>query len=470
MQRWKCLCKAVATCVLPMILAVPAAAADDLDDGDITLAIRTELIQETSVPSHSIDVTTNAGIVTLSGSVDTYYAKLQGENAAESVKGAIAVVNDIQVRPLVRRDSRIRGDIISCSRLTRLRNPMRSRSVLTTAAVTLSGEVDSFTEKTVAEDVAEGISGVTDVTNRLTYDTISERTDTDIRADVEYRLKSDASIDAGLVTVSVDDGAVTLKGSVGSASEKSEAESEAWIVAGVQSVANQIDVKWWLDGGVGDWGDSWTDADMKLAAENALLTNPRVKSFNVTTTVNDGVATLTGTVDNLQAKRAAVDEARDVLGIWRVKDFLLVRPLDTRTDGEIARDIRDALQRDPYVDRYDITVTVYNGKAYLGGEVDSWFMHDQAEDAAAGVRGVLEIENNLDIDYEFVAKSDQEIKEDIESELFWSPFVDSDDITVEVHSGVATLKGNVEDWDELQAAQENAREGGRDIGDLGPGY
>lgn len=133
MQRWKCLCKAVATCVLPMILAVPAAAADDLDDGDITLAIRTELIQETSVPSHSIDVTTNAGIVTLSGSVDTYYAKLQGENAAESVKGAIAVVNDIQVRPLVRRDSRIRGDIISCLRLTRLRNPMRSRSVLTTA-------------------------------------------------------------------------------------------------------------------------------------------------------------------------------------------------------------------------------------------------------------------------------------------------------------------------------------------------
>jgi osmotically-inducible protein OsmY len=44
--------------------------------------------------------------------------------------------------------------------------------------------------------------------------------------------------------------------------------------------------------------------------------------------------------------------------------------------------------------------------------------------------------------------------------LFWSPFVDSDDITVVVNSGVATLTGTVEDWSELQAAKENAREGG----------
>ena len=30
----------------------------------------------------------------------------------------------------------------------------------------------------------------------------------------------------------------------------------------------------------------------------------------------------------------------------------------------------------------------------------------------------------------------------------------------EVEQGVATLTGSVEDWDELQAAEENAREGG----------
>lgn len=87
-------------------------------------------------------------------------------------------------------------------------------------------------------------------------------------------------------------------------------------------------------------------------------------------------------------------------------------------------------------------------------------MKDQAEEVAAGVHGVVDIANNLDVDYEFTEKTDQEIKEDIESQLWWSPFVDSDDISVEVRAGVATLMGSVEDWDELQAAKDNAREGG----------
>jgi len=58
------------------------------------------------------------------------------------------------------------------------------------------------------------------------------------------------------------------------------------------------------------------------------------------------------------------------------------------------------------------------------------------------------------------AKTDREIEEDVESELWWSPFVDSDAITVEVNADVVTLIGTVEDWDELQAAKENACEGG----------
>ena len=112
------------------------------------------------------------------------------------------------------------------------------------------------------------------------------------------------------------------------------------------------------------------------------------------------------------------------------------------------------------MDRYDVAVSVYNGKVHLNGEVDSWYMRNQAEDATAAVGGVVDIQNNLDVDYELALKTDEEIKEDVKSQLWWSPFVDSDDITVEVHSGVATLMGSVEDWDELQAAKENAREGG----------
>ena len=424
------------------------------------LPSKPNLILEDAVPSHKIDVTTNNGIVTLSGSVDSYYAKLEAEDVAESVKGVFAVINNIDVKPFVRLDSQIRGDVISALVADPVTESFEITVTVDAGIVTLSGQVDSYTEKSVAEEVAQGVKGVIDVKNELTYDFIADRTDIDIKEDIKYRLRSDASIDSGLITVKVNDGKVTLGGSVGSAAEKGGAATEAWIIPGVQSVNNKIDVKWWLDGGMADWGDGWADVDMTQAIENALVTNPRVKSFNVITTVDDGVATLTGTVDNLQAKRAAEEEAQDTLGVWRVKNYLRVRTTLSRTDSEIASDIREALQRNPYVDRYDVVASVYNGKAYLNGEVDSWYMKNQAEDAVAGVRGVVDIQNNLDVDYQFATKTDQEIKEDIKSQLWWSPFVDSDDITVEVHSGVATLMGTVEDWDELLAAKENAREGG----------
>jgi osmotically-inducible protein OsmY len=56
--------------------------------------------------------------------------------------------------------------------------------------------------------------------------------------------------------------------------------------------------------------------------------------------------------------------------------------------------------------------------------------------------------------------TDFQIERDIEDELFWSPFVDADEVTVEVTEGVATLTGTVDTRNERAWAAENAREGG----------
>lgn len=61
---------------------------------------------------------------------------------------------------------------------------------------------------------------------------------------------------------------------------------------------------------------------------------------------------------------------------------------------------------------------------------------------------------------EWLSKSDAQLKEDVKSELHWSPFVDSDDITVSVKKGEVTLKGTVEDQSEVDDAIENAYEAG----------
>jgi hypothetical protein len=48
----------------------------------------------------------------------------------------------------------------------------------------------------------------------------------------------------------------------------------------------------------------------------------------------------------------------------------------------------------------------------------------------------------------------------VKRELWWSPFVDSDDINVTVEKGAVTLTGKVDSWPEYQIAAENAFQGG----------
>ncbi len=74
--------------------------------------------------------------------------------------------------------------------------------------------------------------------------------------------------------------------------------------------------------------------------------------------------------------------------------------------------------------------------------------------------GVADVQNNLTVLTAWSWRTDQRIENDIESQLFWSWFVDSDDISVEVEEGVATLTGTADSWHEVQAAVSNAFEGG----------
>jgi osmotically-inducible protein OsmY len=95
---------------------------------------------------------------------------------------------------------------------------------------------------------------------------------------------------------------------------------------------------------------------------------------------------------------------------------------------------------------------------------------------ASKVKGVAEIKNNLKVYETWRWKTDWEIKEDIEDELFWSPFVDSNEVRVSVKDGVATLTGVVDTWRERGAAADNAYDdGAKEVRNYlrvtyGPGY
>jgi osmotically-inducible protein OsmY len=109
----------------------------------------------------------------------------------------------------------------------------------------------------------------------------------------------------------------------------------------------------------------------------------------------------------------------------------------------------------------NIYVICHDGEMALYGYVPSEEDRDRLGRIAAQIEGVTKVDNNIAVRRQGEEqKSDKQIKEDIESRLWWSPFVDSDKIDVSVENGTVTLSGEVEDWNAEKAAIKSAFDGG----------
>jgi osmotically-inducible protein OsmY len=294
---------------------------------------------------------------------------------------------------------------------------------------------------------------------------------------VESELFMDKTVPSNRIDVITIDGIVSLTGSVDNILAKERAVRIARIVKGVRAVVNETKI---------DPPVLRTDWEIREDVVDALLFDPRVSAFKVTPEVayNETAVILRGTVDNLKAKRTAAQDARNTVGVWEVDNRIKVRPAGPLSDEKVEEKIRGAFLRDPYVESSEIMVDVVNGVANLYGTVDSYFEKLQADDVASRINGVILVDNNLVVQGDdgqhlydpyvdesypeawhykrprFPAKSDRQIEKDIESELWWSPTVDSEDVTVKVDEGVVTMTGTVDLWSEYNAAANNAYEGG----------
>lgn len=184
-----------------------------------------------------------------------------------------------------------------------------------------------------------------------------------------------------------------------------------------------------------------TDVDILEAIELELRYDDRVVSDMIDVTVDSGVVTLSGNTFTLLGKRRAVELIGDLKGVRAVVDRLNVRP-SGRSDAEIAADVVATLQLDPAVDQNSIETDVEDGAVRLRGDADSYAEKLVAENAVAGVRGVVSIHNELDVDAK-QRRPDDEIKPEIEARLANSPWIHQNFIEVQVEDGKVTLSGYV---------------------------
>ena len=475
-----------AVSVMLPLLMMPAfaASAREVSDTDITSAVNTELWADNAVSANNIDVDTDEGVVTLEGKVNSILAKDRAEAIAEAVVGVRSIVNLVKVKPDEKMsDRKLAKEIERAWIEDPAADSFELDAEVDDGIVTITGKVQSFAEKNLSAMVAKGVKGVKGIKNEIEVRYKTERNDTEIENEITERLKNDVRVDDYLIDVEVDDGEVELSGTVGSLQEKSRARSDAW-VAGVESVeAEDLDVDWWARDKMRRTKTyiSRTDAEIKKAVQDAFLYDPRVLSFKPSVKVTAGTVTLSGSVDNLAAKRAAEEDAQNTIGVWRVKNQIKVRP-DVPSNEELENRVQTALLRDPYVERYQINVDAYNGWVYLSGEVNTSYEKNKAERVTEKVKGVAGVINSIDYEYEWIWKPDWEIRADVQDQLAWSPFVDAEDVSVSVDDGLVTLSGTVDSWSESDDAEKNAYQGGaKDVlnnltvdysyyGPYGPGY
>lgn len=205
-----------------------------------------------------------------------------------------------------------------------------------------------------------------------------------------------------------------------------------------------------------------TDQAITRAIHEALRQDPRVDGSSISVTVEIREAALSGTVENLRAKQAAEETAGNVVGVWNVENELQVRPVSRLSDEMIRSKIRRRFLFDSELAGEEITVTSESGKVGLYGSVADIYNRDRAEEVAASVEGVISIANNILVPPRErpAPESDWKIRRNVESELFWSPYVDSENVNVIVSEGTVTLTGAVDTQHERQAAEDNAYEGG----------
>ena len=479
---WRLLA-AVALIVVSLPASAEPAGAFFSSDSAIASAVKSDLHYEMIPFPNNLDVSASQGLVTLSGSVNNIFDRRRAVEIAESVRGVLGVVDRLAVTPEIRPDEDIRKDILMALLNDPATTSYQVAVSVTKGTVTLTGEVGSMAESRLAQRVAEAVKGVKDTRNELVVNYGGKRTDPEISADVQAVLHWDIWLDGLPIQVAVHNGRVKLTGTVDSAVQKSRAEQDAAVngVLAVDDSSLKV-VPSFLDRlSRGSEHAKRTDSEIAQAIRLSLRNDPRTSAFDRTifVEVEDHVAVLDGSVENLQAKSSAGRDALDVNGVASVDNLLAVRPgMNMPSDTEADKGLKAALRCDPALEGANIQTAVFDHVAYLNGTVDSLTQKADAYDVASRVRGIVEIRNYLTMvkepeyffygqpisDFETFGlsprKSDAQIKKGIERAFLWSPFVHRNDITVQVEGGVARLTGTVGSWVGYEEADRDAHKGG----------
>ncbi len=219
---------------------------------------------------------------------------------------------------IVQSDAQLREDVIGEIEFDPAVTVTDIVVIVHNGVVTLEGLSDSYGSLISAQDAAWRVHGVMDVVNNIKVNPklLGLPDDDEIAKDLRHRLEKDFLVPSGQITVSVEDGVVTLRGTVRLHLQREAAREEAQQTKGVRFVNNFIEIS----------RDMPSPKSIGLDIERALARSAQVDAKNIRVTADGGHVTLSGTVRSYAERTEAVDAAWRAKGVTNVTDHIVIEP------------------------------------------------------------------------------------------------------------------------------------------------
>jgi osmotically-inducible protein OsmY len=332
-----------------LLLATSALAAPP--DAWITAKTKMALLTTEGVSGTGVNVDTVDGTVTLHGKVASAAEKSKAEAEAKKIDGVRQVRNLLQVVPesaekmVKASDGELKDRVQKALKDDhRLENSSIGVQSVNDGVVLLSGKADSVTAHLTAIEDAARVPGVRRVASEIESpdkfadreihqdrearpEAGAKRSVTDTASDMyitsatKLRLMANDKTPSTDINVDTRNSIVTLFGTVPTKDAKAAAEAEARKVSGVSKVVNELQIV----PAAKKEAVAAKDNDVEKAIDDALGKRDDLRGSDIDVEVANGVARLTGTVENEQQRMAAAVATRATPGVKAVKEELRIQ-------------------------------------------------------------------------------------------------------------------------------------------------
>jgi osmotically-inducible protein OsmY len=212
-------------------------------DEQLKHLVTAELRWDNRVDETEIGVAVVNGVVTLTGTVNSFAKKLAAQEAVHRVAGVLDVANDIKVKTLgatTRDDTEIARAVRHALEWDVWVRDQEIQTTVSDGWVTLEGTVESLAEREDAERIVQKLVGVRGVTNYLLV--APKVTTPNVQHLIQDALERRADHEANRIQVAVRDGVVTLTGKVRNYGEKRAILGAVSHAPGVTSVTDHLHI------------------------------------------------------------------------------------------------------------------------------------------------------------------------------------------------------------------------------------